>query len=254
VELKLTSHLYLLTSGFVQQIRYTQPGAPLEEQAAVRLNNRTDAAVRGGFQYRFSDQWDVGAVLEGTQSDFQLVPESRNNRTTGYLLTLGYNQPRFYVNLTGGYREGRAYGGSTFPSFATPTGSFFVSFFPIRLLEIKAEGHRRIDYNVTSVSQPYYFENRFGGGVNVQVLPRVLLRGYALEGPNTYPLEAPGGGTLTRREDVLTYGGGVSIQVVGKLVLSGSFTRNVYTSNVVASNRSYNQFIANVSFSGEFQR
>ncbi len=255
LELQVSSHVSIFASGLLQTIAYTQPGATLPGQIEVQLNDRTDNAVRSGIHYLFSSQWKVGALVEETWSDFEFVPETRNNRSTGYLVTMDYNQPKFYVNLTGGYREGRAIDNSFFPSYSTPTGSLFASYFPIRWLEIQAYGHRRVTYSVTTPLQPYYFENRGGGGLNIQALPRVLLRGFAEEGPNNYPLREPfGQGTITRKETVLTYGGGLSIHLVGNAVLSGVVTRNVYSSNIPSNNRSYDTFIANLSFNGEFQR
>jgi hypothetical protein len=252
VEIRVSSRVSALAGGFVERVEYTQPGAPPGEQFDVRLNNRTDSTVRGGLRYHFSDHWNLGAVVEEAWGDFQLVPETRNNRSTAYLGTMGFDSPRFYVNLTGGYREGRPTGNSSFPAYATPVGSFFVSYFPIRWLEIQGYGHRSIVYSVTSPLDPYYFENRAGGGLNIQVVPRVLLRGFAQDGPNNYP--APVGGGPASRVTLLQYGGGVSVQVAGKAVLSGIVTRNVYGPTAQVGNRSYNTYIANLSFSGEFQR
>ena len=251
VEVKVSARISILTSGDYQDIKYTQPGGTPAEQLQVALNNRVDTAVRGGLRYYFTDHWNIGALVEETWSDFKEVPETRNNSSTGYLMTIGYNQPRFYINVTGGYREGRAIDGSAFPHYATPTGSFFLSFFPIRWLEIQGYGHRSVDYSVTTPLQPYYYENRAGGGINVEVLSRILLRGFAQAGPNEYPSVDPNVGTT--KQQVLIYGAGISVQLIGKAVLTGTWTRNDYGTNVFGGN-SYNTFIAGLSFSGELQR
>jgi len=253
LEVRIVSRFSLFGGGYLQVVDYAQPGGTLPEQFDVRLNNRTDTAVRGGLRYHFSPQWSVGLMVEETWSDFQLVPETRNNHSTGYLLTLNYNKPKFYLNLTGGYRQGEAIDNSLFPSYETGIGSFFASYYPIHWLEVQGYGHRSVNYAVTDPLQPYYFENRLGGGVNIQFLSRFLLRGFALEGPNQYPIRISGGAP-TPDQRVLTYGGGLSIKLIGKAVLTATWTRNDYEQTVGYAGRSYDVFITNLTFSGEFQR
>ena len=77
-----------------------------------------------------------------------------------------------------------------FPNYSTGVGSFFVSFFPISWLELQGYGHRKVSYSLT-IANPYFFENRIGGKINIQLGPRILISGYGLTGPNNYPRANP---------------------------------------------------------------
>ncbi len=174
--------------GEYETVRYNNEGQLPGFDGTV--NDRDDSAARGGVRYRITSQWDVAAVFEQTWSDFVQSPGTRNNQSRAYLLAVNYNRPRFYANATGGFREGRPTDGSTFPPYDTGTGSFFLSYFPIQILEVQGYGHRRVVYSVSG-GDPYYFEERIGGGLNIQVIRPVLLRGYAEVGPNEYPSRTP---------------------------------------------------------------
>jgi hypothetical protein len=102
---------------------------------------------------------------------------------------------------------------------------------------------------------PYYFENRIGGAINLEVLGRVLLRGYGETGPNQYPVGQVNDGVVThRRDQVTTFGGGASMIVVNPVVLTALVTRNEYNSNFPGGDRTITRFTINISFSGEFVR
>ena len=187
-------------------------------------------------------------------------PETRNNKSRAYLLGVHYERPSFYVAISGGYREGKPRDRSSFPEYATPTGSFFVSYFPIRWLELQTYGRRVVAYSISAVV-PYYFENQIGGGVNFQPIERLLLRGYATTGPNQYPKPELVGGTPVKRRDERTlYGGGLSVildrsAVMGQpIVLTGLVTRFDTKSNISADDRSVTRFTVALSFSGELSR
>ena len=193
----------------------------------------------------------MSAAVEQTWSDFVESPETRNNESRAYLLGANYQRPKFYVALSGGYREGRARDGSNFPAYSTPTGSFFVSYFPIRWLELRSYGRRVVSYSI-SEAVPYYFENQFGGGMNFQPFARLLLRGYAQGGPNQYPDKS--------RAQMTLYGGGFSAIVTNSTVLgqpavlTGLVTRIDTKSANSSFDRSVTRFTVGVSFSGEFSR
>lgn len=254
LELDISPRWSVFGKGEGQRVRYQQIEGPPLQDIGVRLNDRTDTGARGGLRYHVSPVWNVAAVVEGTWADFVITPELRNNRSTAYLASVQYDRPLFYVNLTGGYREGQADSGMYFPDYATGVGSFFLSWFPIRWLEVQGNGHRRVSYSIT-VFNPYYFEDRIGGRLNVQVVPRVLLSGYGEVGPNEYPRAQPVDGTLVKRRDQSSlYGGSLSVLLVRQLVLSSGVTRSVYDSNIPGDSRAYTRFTATLSFSGELQR
>jgi len=137
-------------------------------------------------------------------------------------------------------------------------GSFFASFFPISWLELQGYGHRNVAYSLT-LANPYYFENRIGGKINIQIGPRILLSGYGLTGPNNYPKAQPVNVDgdivlLKRRDEALQYGGGLSIIVYRPVVLTARATHTSFDSNVQTDNRAYTRYTVMISFSGTFQR
>jgi hypothetical protein len=249
-EVEILKRLAFFAKAEGMRIRYSTDGQLPTDP--VSLNNRTDTSVRGGPRYYISPDWSISAVVEQTWSDFELEPETRDNQSRAYLLGIQYTRPRFYFNLSGGYRTGDPRDSSTFPSYSTGTGSFFASFFAIRWLEVQAYGHRRVQYSLSS-GNPYYFENRIGGAINVEVLGRVLLRGYGETGPNQYPVGLVENGTH-RRDQVTLFGGGASVIVVRPVVLTALVTRTEYSSNVPGPGRAITRFTVNLSFGGELVR
>lgn len=258
VEVQVTQHFSIFGKGEVQKVRFDPQGQ--QPTVDVTLNDRSEKAVRGGVRYRLTREWNVSVAVDQTWSDFVQSPETRNNESRAYLLGVLYERPSFYVAVSGGYREGKPKDRSSFPKYSTPTGSFFVSYFPIRWLELQAYGRRMVSYSI-SESVPYYFENQFGGGVNFQPIERLLLRGYAQTGPNQYPESVVVGGTPVRRRDERTlYGGGLSVIVARTtalaqpVVLTGLVTRIDTKSNVSLLDNSATRFTIGLSFSGELSR
>jgi len=252
-EIQLTGPISLFGKGEVQRVRYDTVGQlPVFD---VTINNRTDTEARGGIRYRVNPEWSVSTAYEQTWSDFDRDPEARNNLSRAYLVGFQYNRPRFYVNLSGGYREGRPRDASTFLPYSTGTGSFFASFAVSRLLELQAYGRRVVTYSITT-TDPYYFENQFGGGVNIQPLSRVQLRGYAQAGPLEYPdTVLVDGNPVKRRDQRRLYGGGLSVTLSNQAILTGLVTRITTSSNVASSTvTSGTRYTVNVSLYGELTR
>ena len=147
-----------------------------------------------------------------------------------------------------GYRQGKAFNGSSFPDFGTVTGSYFASFFATPWLEIQPYGHRTIGYGLAA-DTPYFFDTRNGGAVNFRVHRRVELRGYGEAGTNDYafPLVGPG---PKRFDHVTEYGGGISVLLTRKLVLSAIASRVNYTSNIPGLDRTITRFTTGLSLKG----
>lgn len=254
LELELSAKWSLFGRGEYQEVTYDQIQGPPLQDIGVILNDRTSTAGRGGVRYHISPEWNVALLGEGTFSEFDITPNLRNNTSTAGLMSLEYNRPRFFVNLIGGWREGKGEDSAYFPDYSTGVGSFFMSWFPISWLEIQGFGHRSVTYSIT-LENPYYFENRIGGKINIQVGNRVLLRGYGLTGPNNYPrAQLVDGEPVKRRDDAEQYGGGFSILLWRPLVLSGLVNRTVYDSNIPGQSRAYTRYTAMFSFSGVFER
>jgi len=255
MEVDLGVHWSVFGSGEIDRVRYDQIQGPPDQEIGVARNNRTAWAGRGGLRYRISPEWQVAGVVEGSWADFQLDPTLRNNTSNAYLGTLEFKRPRLFINLMGGLREGRGSDSEFFPRYSTGVGSYFLSFFALSWLELQTFGHRQVAYSITA-EIPYYFENRIGGKVNIQVGPRVLLNGYGLAGPNNYPRAQPvrDEGLVKRRDYQKLYGGGFSVLAWTPIVVTGLYTRNQVTSNVPGNGRSYNRYTLFLSFSGVLER
>ncbi len=175
VDVDLSSGFALFVDAEGAQVRESQQGVPIPDRSFVQRYNRTDEAIAGGVRYAAGSGWTIAPEVQYTTTRFVLSPEERNNTSLGYLLGVSFNRPRFYLNLVGGYREGRPYQGSAFPDYATPVGSYFVSYFIRPWLEVRSFGARRVAYSIDFVN-PYYFGMGVGGALNIQVASRVLLK------------------------------------------------------------------------------
>jgi hypothetical protein len=255
VEVDLTQHFSLFAGGGWEQVRFTQYSGPPIQDLQVKLNNSNDTEVRGGVRYHITENWSVAALVEQVWSDFQYVPETRDNKSLAYLGAIYFSRPRLFVNVIAGYREGTATNGSTFPDYQIPVGSYYVSFYPLRWIELQTYGHRKVEYSI-SLTQPYYFDNKVGFASNIELFDHVLVKGFVEDGPNTYPVpEQIGGGEFVDRVDhVKDYGGGLSIKLPARIVLTGLVIKQVYTSNVPGSSRNYLRFTAFFNFTGTYTR
>ena len=254
MDVDLTSGFALFVDAEGAQVRESQQGVPLPDRSFVQRYNRTDEAISGGVRYIVGSGWTIAPEVQYTTTRFVLSPDERNNSSLGYLLGASLNRPNFYLNLVGGYREGRAYQGSTFPDYATPVGSYFVSYFIRPWLELRSFGSRRVAYSV-DIFNPYYFGMGIGGGLNIQVASRVLLKVFGGVGQSKYPIAQPFGGSEVQRLDKLNnYGGGASVILSRRLTLTALATQKTDVSNIPTANYSILQYSTFLTFTGDFLR
>ncbi len=255
VEVELGVHWSVFGQGEINKVRYDQIQGPPEQEIGVARNNRTAWAGRGGLRYRISPDWQVAGLIEKSWADFEVEPRLRNSTSNAYLGSLEYNRPRLFINVIGGLREGQGDDAVFFPKYSAGVGSFFTSFFALSWLELQAFGHREVQYSITN-ENPYYFQSRIGGKINIQIGPRLLLRGYGLTGPNNYPRAQPvqDVGLVKRRDEQTQYGGGFSVLAWRPIVVTGQYTRNQTTSNIPGNARSYDRYTLFLSFSGVLER
>jgi hypothetical protein len=253
LEIEVTPVVSLFAGTVAQRQRYERGGDEPEDFVDVTGQDRDEAAARGGLRLRFSESFDLSAAVEGTRTEFDRLAE-RDNESVAYLAGIHYDRPRFFLNVVGGYREGRAHNDSLFPEYRTATGSYFASYFLTPKVELRVYGKRQVAYS-TFGGSTYFFETRNGGGLNFEVLRRLLLRGYAEFGENDYPLATPvGEDRVERKDDVTTYGGGFSLRLLRNAVLTASADRSDYSSNSPVLDRSIVRFSTSISFQGEFTR
>ncbi len=253
LEVDVASNLSLFGGAEVARLRYGLVGSRANS-SGIDINQfqRAEGAARGGVRYRISPAWDVSAAYEKTQTRFVDVPSLRDNQSDGYVLGLHYDRPRFFMNLSGGYRQGKPYNGSSFAPYSTATGSYFASYFLTRRVELKAYGLRRVSYGLIA-SQ--FLESRYGGGINVQVHPKILLQGFGESGTNDFSAATSAGiSTPGRVDKVNNYGGGFSWNAYRKMVLTATVTESNYKSTAPGLDRSVVRFTTGISFDGQFSR
>ena len=250
-EIDVASNLSLYGGLEVARLRFGLAGAD-PTIIDVSAFQRQEAAARGGVRYRISPSWNVSVGYEKTLTEFVYVRQERDNQSDAYLLGVRYDRPKFFLTLSGGYRQGKPYNGSTFARYSNATGSYFASYFLSRKVEVKTYGRRRVTYGITAAQ---YLESGIGGGVNVQVSPRVLLQWNADAGTNRFDASTSGGVTTPARSDrSISYTGGLSALIYRKMVVSGFATWSEYRSPETQLNRNVFRFTTSIGFQGLFTR
>jgi hypothetical protein len=253
VELDLTRRLSVFGAAEGQRIDATLIGTPPEFFLDPSELDRTESLGRAGLRFRFSPQFDVTIAGELTQTDFRNDPE-RDNRTAAILAGIFYQRPRFFVNLIGGYRQGRPFHGSAFREYDQPSGSIFLSYFLRPTIEFQVFGGQRVVYSAVAEA-PYFLETKGGAGLNVQVLRSLLLKAYAEYGVNDYDFLVPVDDVLIEPHDPFrVFGGGFSLKVFRRLVFSGNAYESEHRSNIPSQRRTVFRFVTSLSLSGDFSR
>ena len=103
------------------------------------------------------------------------------------------------------------------------------------------------------VAIPQFIQTRYGGGVNWEVHPNLLLRVLGIWGTNVYGETGTGGEVIPGRTDsTADYGAGFSARVYRNIVLSGRFTKSTYESILPERDRDVLRFTTSISFDGVF--
>jgi hypothetical protein len=252
MEVDFASNFSVYANAEVDRLRFGNSG--LESGLLVDTNGlqRTEGAAGGGIRYRFSSALSVALGYEKTLTEFVFVPELNDNQSDAYLLNLRYDRPRFYLNLSGGYRQGKPYNGSSFASYSTPTGGYFVSYYLTRTVELQAYGDRRVTYGLLV---PQFLQTRYGGGINFTVHPNVVLRALGVWGTNGYS-STTAGGTVTpgRTDKTIDYGGGVSATIFRNIVWTTYATESKFQSPLPGLDRDVFRVLTSFSFDRMFSR
>ena len=257
VEVDVLQYVSVFGGFDAVKTRYSDSGFTEGNVNSVGLLDRTEWAWRGGIRYRFSGQVGIGAQVEKTRADFVQEGDNRNNDSTGYLLVARYDRPRFYLDASGGYREGKGRDGaapSLYPAYHTGTYSFFASYFLTREVELQVSGHRR-PVDSFFLDNPYFFETRNAAAVQVSLGQKVGIRGFVSIGPNSYPTEVVVGTELVaRKDDVTEIGGGFLFRFYRNVAASVVASQARYASNIGGFSRSVLIISTGVSLNGDFSR
>ena len=257
VEVDILQYVSVFGGFDAVKSRYNDQGFTEGNAYPADLLDRTEWALRGGIRYRFSGQVGIGAQVEKTREEFVQEGDNRNNDSTAYLLVARYDRPRFYLDASGGYREGKGRDGaapSLYPAYHTVTYSFFASYFLTREVELQVYGHRR-PVDSFFLDNPYFFETRNAAAVQVSLGQKVGIRGFVSIGPNSYPTEVVVGTELVaRKDDVTEIGGGFLFRFYRNVAASVVASQARYASNIGGFSRSVLIISTGVSLNGDFSR
>jgi hypothetical protein len=223
------------------------------ELAVINQLDRNDRAARAGVRFRPVTFFDIAIGTEQTTSDFQVQPLARDNKSRAVLVTMHYDRPRAFANVTIAKRTGEASNGSTFPKYDTTTGSYFAQYSLVAPIALEAYGDRRVIYGVFA-DFPYFFELRNGLGARVRIGNRFLVRGFGEKGSNDYNIPGRVTGINARKDDVTTYGASFAARMYRDVAVNIGLSKSTYTSNLDAYNRSIIRLYTGITFSGGFAR
>ncbi len=258
MEVEFLKRLGLALSYRDDRIRYLAVGrsSPLTLPSASDLDRR-EGTARGGLRYHFTERVSLEGFVEESRTDFTGQRSPRNNRSRAYLLGLHYDRPRFYVDLTGGYRKVEPRAGGDFPEFSGLSGSVFSSYalaLPGRWLAVMAYAHRGINYALYQ-NISYYREEVLGGGPELRIGARARISFFGETGRNVYPVPVvPGGQSIVRADRIRSWGGQMSIDLSRALVLGVRVSDTRYNSNVAGFDRTIFRVSSTVSLNGDILR
>jgi hypothetical protein len=243
VELDITSGISFVGSVDSEQGRYLDdPQNPI----GVTQYDRTDSEAVAGLRWRLTSSLDFTAGAEGARTSFVENSELRDNQSYALLGGIHFDRPKFFVNLAGGYRKGRALNNHLF-DYSTTVGSYFASWFVGGPFELQAFGHRHPVY-ARSALDLLYIESRYGGGVKIRLGRRIRMGGEAETGTNKYIF------SRKRTDDALSYGGTLSIQILDNLALNASARQTIRTPGDGTPERRVFHFWTGLTFNAEYRR
>jgi hypothetical protein len=235
--------------GHAEALRPRYESEPTDQGDLRRVSelDRNDRAARAGIRYRFSSAVDLAVAAEQTESEFETTP-LLDNRSEALLLSVQYNRPRAYLNLTVGNRQWQPAAQSTFPRYESPTGSYFASYSLVAPIELQLYGRRAGIYALSNES-PFFMESRNGATAVIRAGGRVLIRAFGEMGDNDYDVRE-GTSSIVRNDSVVTYGGGLSFRVYRNAGVTVQVSQSDYDSNKDDFDRSIMRVQALLSFGG----
>ncbi|MFN2386423.1 MAG: hypothetical protein ABR576_09085 [Thermoanaerobaculia bacterium] len=255
-EVEISNRILLFGRGELLERRHSlEEEVPDVDLENARVLDRDIEFAQAGIRFLVWRSLELSVIGEQTRTEFLASPE-RDNETEAVNVGLRFNRPRLFINLIGGYRNVRPTGEPPlFSDLSTATGSYFVSFFLLRPVELQAYGHRRLGYGLTRIN-PYYLETLNGGAVQLRIRNRFILRGFGEYTDVDYPvnLQLPEGGTPGRRDSVTTFGGGISMRVFRDISLTAQISESEYRSRAPVETTTIQRITTGLSFGGEFSR
>ena len=236
VELEIFQRLALFAGGDQRTLSHERPIEIDDPELQFQRLDRDESAARAGVRYRFRSYFDVALMQEQTATEFEIDSALRDNESEATLLSVHYDRPKFFVNLTGGNREGTAANGSSFIPYSETTGSYFAQYRLTAPIDFEVFGRRDVVYGLYA-NNPYFLESRNGAGLGVQFGRRLLIRGWTETGSNDYPDRGAAAAPI-RSDDVTLIGASLSVPLWRQLVLTVGGTETDYDSNISGYDRS----------------
>ncbi len=239
----------------LRNFAYEDPEEIDDPELEFSLLDRSDSAMRAGVRYRWSSFLDFSVLSETTgRTEFDVTPLGRDNESEAVLIGLHYDRPKFFLNLTGGTRDGKPMNGSSFPKYSETTGSWFAEYRLTAPIDVQGFGSRDVVYGLSS-GNPYFLENRNGGAIRVQFGRLLSLRVAAETGENDYPVPVDSGDVpLERTDDVSTQSASLSIPLFRNLALTVGASQSDYDSNIAGHDRSVVRWTTTIGLRREIFR
>ena len=222
----------------------------------MKLNNSDDSEVRGGLRYKISEDWNVSALAESTLVG--LPVRVRAARQSEHRVS---RRRLFQPPQAVRQRHGRIPGGhvpqrlalSGIPDAASARSSSRTT--RSAGSSSRATATARSQYSISAFN-PYYFDNKVGGGANIELFDHVLVRGYVEDGPNDLPGAPASRAASSSREWITssTTAAAFRSSCPREIVLTGLVTRQIYVSNIPRENRDFTRFTAFLNFTGTYSR
>jgi hypothetical protein len=246
LEIDVLRRVSLFVGAETRSVDYDpEPG---DEVSNVTLLERDEDAVRIGLRYKFRPHFDVFGMVEETSADFPNDQSFSTNEGDAFLVGASYDAERFYLNLVAG-RRGIEYQGEGQPEFDEVTGSAFLSLRMFRRSELELTFHRKPVYS-TFVENPFFFESRWGAGLDLPLGRRIILLAGIETGRNEYqtPVELAGGTTVLREDDADSWHAGIGFRVARSAVLQVEYRTDDFSSNIDSFSREITRLQVNLVF------
>jgi hypothetical protein len=254
VELEIFRRLSIFGGADVRNFAYEDPEELDDPELEFSRLDRRDSAVRAGVRYRWSSFLDVSVLSETTETEFDVTPLERDNESEAVLVGLHYDRPKFFVNLTGGTRDGKPLNGSSFPEYSETTGSWFAEYRLTAPIDVQGFGSRDVVYGLSS-GNPYFLEDRIGAAIRFQLGRLLSVRVGTESGENDYPLPVMSSGALIDRvDDVSTQSASLSIPLLRNLALTFGASQSDYDSNIPGYDRSVLRWTSTIGLRREIFR
>ncbi len=254
IELEVLRRLSIFGGADLRNFAYEDPEEIDDPELEFSLLDRSDSAMRAGVRYRWSSFLDFSVLSETTETEFDVTPLGRDNESEAVLIGLHYDRPKFFLNLTGGTRDGKPMNGSSFPKYSETTGSWFAEYRLTAPIDVQGFGSRDVVYGLSS-GNPYFLENRNGGAIRVQFGRLLSLRVAAETGENDYPVPVDSGDVpLERTDDVSTQSASLSIPLFRNLALTVGASQSDYDSNIAGHDRSVVRWTTTIGLRREIFR